>query len=712
MTIERWAMRRATAANWASENPILAEGELGFEVDTGKAKVGDASTEWADLAYTDLSGFGARISTLEATGATGASVLAAADLATTANITLTGEQTIDGITTSTSRILVKDQSDSSENGVYVTASSAWSRATDLDEAAEFTAAAIFVNAGTENAGRTYQQFETVAAVGADDVNWRLVKDESGLAATVATKADQADLDLKTDQSDFAAAVETFTNVETDPVVGGIMGDDSKAVLQVRASGQIDSTHISQIEAGAAEDAAKLPSISITAADPVVGGFLGDADQSPFQVRASGKIDNVHIARMEGRISTLESGAGAGENWSDVRAFADFLHFLIYGQSLSIGAMATSIRASDATARSWARRFVGGLISYLGTDPDRYASIVNLNETTQETITTGMLDIVRQLLLDEDGIDIATSGILPFASCPGYGGKSAAELSDGTTHFTRLETDVTQAAARASGVSRSYQTLVMPYLQGEQDYTIGTPAATWKTLVRSIREDAQSHAQSVSGIARPLPMLVYQLSQHLAKGVEPTLALAAVELCEDDYIGFATPLYFIPAVDTAHRNADGYYWLGAFFGLSIKRWLWDGIKPVPMSPADVVWSDAFVSLRFPTKVGALAFDTTLVDDPGDYGFRLYEADGTTAVTIDSVSIAGDRVIVRATIPGGARLRYAWEGGADDDLESPREGPTNGARGCLRDSRGTTLIADPNGSAFPLHQFAPIFEEIRP
>lgn len=44
-------IRRDTAANWTSVNPTLAQGELGYELDTGKVKVGDGSTAWASLSY-------------------------------------------------------------------------------------------------------------------------------------------------------------------------------------------------------------------------------------------------------------------------------------------------------------------------------------------------------------------------------------------------------------------------------------------------------------------------------------------------------------------------------------------------------------------------------------------------------------------------------------------------------------------------------------
>lgn len=43
--------RRATAARWTAENPILDEGEPGIEINTGRLKVGDGVTRWQDLKY-------------------------------------------------------------------------------------------------------------------------------------------------------------------------------------------------------------------------------------------------------------------------------------------------------------------------------------------------------------------------------------------------------------------------------------------------------------------------------------------------------------------------------------------------------------------------------------------------------------------------------------------------------------------------------------
>jgi hypothetical protein len=44
-------LRRDTAANWTATNPVLAQGEQGYEIDTNKIKIGDGITEWNLLSY-------------------------------------------------------------------------------------------------------------------------------------------------------------------------------------------------------------------------------------------------------------------------------------------------------------------------------------------------------------------------------------------------------------------------------------------------------------------------------------------------------------------------------------------------------------------------------------------------------------------------------------------------------------------------------------
>ena len=45
-------LRRDSAADWASINPVLADGEVGLETDSGLVKYGNGSSAWSDLQYT------------------------------------------------------------------------------------------------------------------------------------------------------------------------------------------------------------------------------------------------------------------------------------------------------------------------------------------------------------------------------------------------------------------------------------------------------------------------------------------------------------------------------------------------------------------------------------------------------------------------------------------------------------------------------------
>jgi hypothetical protein len=44
-------LRRALAADWTANNPVLSEGEPGFETDTGKLKIGNGTDDWTTLPY-------------------------------------------------------------------------------------------------------------------------------------------------------------------------------------------------------------------------------------------------------------------------------------------------------------------------------------------------------------------------------------------------------------------------------------------------------------------------------------------------------------------------------------------------------------------------------------------------------------------------------------------------------------------------------------
>jgi hypothetical protein len=102
--------------------------------------------------------------------AQGLDAKASVKAASTGNLTLSGTQTVDGIALALGdRVLVKDQSTASANGIYVVASGAWTRAGDMDIWAEVPGAFTFVESGTNYA----------------DTGWLCSADQGGTLGTTA-----------------------------------------------------------------------------------------------------------------------------------------------------------------------------------------------------------------------------------------------------------------------------------------------------------------------------------------------------------------------------------------------------------------------------------------------------------------------------------------------------------------------------------------------
>lgn len=56
--------RRAYADKWVEKDPVLLEGEIGFEIDTNKIKIGNGINSWTNLEYLTGSGGGGAANTV------------------------------------------------------------------------------------------------------------------------------------------------------------------------------------------------------------------------------------------------------------------------------------------------------------------------------------------------------------------------------------------------------------------------------------------------------------------------------------------------------------------------------------------------------------------------------------------------------------------------------------------------------------------------
>jgi hypothetical protein len=97
----------------------------------------------------------------------------AARVATTGNITQTNTQTIDGVAVIVGdRVLCKNQSTASQNGIWIVAAGAWTRATDADSSTELESAAVFISEGSTLADTAWVMTTNLPiTVGSTSLTW-------------------------------------------------------------------------------------------------------------------------------------------------------------------------------------------------------------------------------------------------------------------------------------------------------------------------------------------------------------------------------------------------------------------------------------------------------------------------------------------------------------------------------------------------------------
>ena len=154
----------------------------------------------------------------------GLNAKAAVVVATTANITLSGIQTIDGYTTlAGDRVLVKNQSLSQNNGIYIASASAWTRSPDMDTWAEVPSAYMFVMQGTTQ----------------QDTSWLCTSDQGGtLGVTPITFVQFGSAGAYTAGTGLTLTANQFSITNTSVTAGSYGSGSSVATFTVNAQGQL------------------------------------------------------------------------------------------------------------------------------------------------------------------------------------------------------------------------------------------------------------------------------------------------------------------------------------------------------------------------------------------------------------------------------------------------------------------------------------------
>ena len=169
-------------------------------------------------------------------------------VATTANITLSGEQTIDGFTTSSSRVLVKNQSTAANNGIYISSSGAWTRSLDADTWNELVSAYVLVEQGTING----------------DTGWVCTSDPGGtLGVTAVTWVQFSGAGTYTAGTGLTLTGTQFSITNT-AATAGTYGNAARTITQtVNAQGQITNIFDQPISIAPSQINATIPNSGLT-----------------------------------------------------------------------------------------------------------------------------------------------------------------------------------------------------------------------------------------------------------------------------------------------------------------------------------------------------------------------------------------------------------------------------------------------------------------
>jgi hypothetical protein len=204
-------------------------------------------------------------------------------------------------------------------------------------------------------------------------------------------------------------------------------------------------------------------------------------------------------------------------------------------------------------------------------------------------------------------------------------------------------------------------------------------------------------KAITGQTENVLLLAHQISGWTSGTAharsEPVAAQVDRAISDPDRFLFSGANYPFTHSDGIHTNSLGKRRAGELMGRALGRRLVDEEAEVALRMASAVRAGAVIEVTYAGAEGGIVLDTSLVSDPGSYGFAFSQTGGNE-VSISSVSTDGDTITVTLSdTPTGTAQKLDY---ARDGTPGAAGGPTTGARGCVRDGAsaqgadGTALV----------------------
>jgi len=270
---------------------------------------------------------------------------------------------------------------------------------------------------------------------------------------------------------------------------------------------------------------------------------------------------------------------------------------------------------------------------------------------------------------------------------------------------------------ASAAGKSYVVRGVTTIHGESDHyshesefpldgTAGGRIMNYGEGLMEWQRDYESSVRAITGQAEAVPLFVSQMSGW-TDGASSDLTVHQLQAHVNApgkviLVGPGYPLPF--ASDCLHYTAHSERWLGEYFAKAYARTVLQCRPFEPLRPLSARRDADGIVIKFLVPVPPLAIDTTRVAAAPDYGFTY--ADGAAASIAGVEVISATEVRVRLTGAGAnGKLRYAQN--AVPNATCP--GPTQGARGNLRDSDTTPSQGkDASGQPYSLYNWSVHFD----
>jgi hypothetical protein len=232
--------------------------------------------------------------------------------ATTANITLSGAQTIDAVSVvAGDRVLVKDQTAQADNGIYVAAVGAWSRSPDADTYDEMISALVFVESGGQAGAAFYCPIQPGGTLGVTAITWNnfsvggVYFAGTGLNLSGGDTFNISNTTVAAGSYGSGSAVGTFTVNAQGQLTAAADTNIAIAATQI-TSGTIDSARLSGTYSGITGVGTLT---NLTVSNPITGSITGNAGTATTATTATSATTATNIAGGAAASIPVQTGAG-------------------------------------------------------------------------------------------------------------------------------------------------------------------------------------------------------------------------------------------------------------------------------------------------------------------------------------------------------------------------------------------------------------------